>query len=36
MINGYLGNTNLKKINEDIAFTPEHLKEYMTCMKDPI
>ena len=36
MINGYLGNTNLKKINENIEFTQEQLKEYMRCMKDPI
>lgn len=36
MISGYLGNNNLKKINEEIEFTPEQLKEYMKCMKDPV
>jgi len=36
MINGYLGNTNLKKIGEQIEFTPDNLKEYMRCMKDPV
>ena len=36
MITGYLGNTNLKKIGEQIEFTPENLKEYMRCMNDPV
>tara|TARA_Y100000389_G_scaffold41400_1_gene36099 strand:+ start:9971 stop:11590 length:1620 start_codon:yes stop_codon:yes gene_type:complete len=36
MINGYLGNTNLKKIGEQIEFTPDNLKQYMRCMKDPV
>jgi hypothetical protein len=36
MTNGYLGNLNLKRIGEQIEFTPENLKEYMKCMKDPI
>lgn len=36
MTSGYLGNTNLKRIGEQIEFTPENLQEYMRCMKDPI
>ena len=36
MTSGYLGNPNLKKIGEQIEFTPEHLKEYMKCIQDPI
>lgn len=36
MTSGYLGNTNLKRIGEQIEFTPENLKEYMKCLKDPI
>ena len=36
MSSGYLGNTNLKRIGEQIEFTPEHLQEYMKCLKDPI
>ena len=33
---GYLGNANLKKIGEEIEWTPEMLKEYMKCAQDPI
>lgn len=36
MSSGYLGNPNLKKIGEQIEFTPEYLKEYMKCVQDPI
>lgn len=36
MTSGYLGNTNLKRIGEQIEFTPDNLKEYMKCMKDPV
>ena len=36
MTSGYLGNPNLKKIGEQIEFTPEHLKEYMKCIQDPV
>ena len=36
MSSGYLGNTNLKRIGEQIEFTPKNLQEYMKCMKDPI
>ena len=32
---GYLGNNNLKRIGEQIEFTPENLKEYMKCIEDP-
>ena len=33
---GYLGNTNLKRIGEEIEWTPDMLKEYMKCAEDPI
>lgn len=33
---GYLGNTNLKRIGEEVEFTPENLQEYMKCLEDPI
>ena len=33
---GYLGNSHLKKIGEQIEFTPELLKEYMKCAQDPV
>ncbi len=36
MTSGYLGNNNLKRIGAEIEFTPENLKEYMKCLKDPI
>ena len=36
MTSGYLGNTNLKRVGEQIEFTPENLQEYMKCLKDPI
>ena len=36
MGDGYLGNPNLKKIAEEIEWTPELLGEYMKCAKDPI
>jgi hypothetical protein len=36
MSSGYLGNNNLKRIGEQIEFTPDNLKEYMKCLKDPI
>lgn len=36
MDKGYLGNSFLKKIGEQIEFTPEMLKEYMKCAEDPI
>ena len=36
MGDGYLGNPNLKKINEDIEWTPELLQEYLKCAKDPV
>lgn len=36
MSSGYLGNQNLKKIGEQIEFTPETLQEYMKCYNDPI
>ena len=36
MDRGYLGNSYLKKIGEQIEFTPEMLKEYMKCAQDPV
>ena len=33
---GYLGNVNLKKIGEEIEWSPELLKEYVKCANDPI
>lgn len=36
MGDGYLGNPNLKKIAEEIEWTPELLKEYMKCANDPV
>ena len=36
MGDGYLGNPNLKKIAEQIEWTPELLQEYMKCAKDPV
>ena len=36
MGDGYLGNPNLKKIAEQIEWTPELLQEYMKCANDPV
>ena len=36
MGDGYLGNSHLKKVQEQIEWTPELLKEYMKCAEDPI
>lgn len=36
MADGYLGNPNLKKIAEEIEWSPELLKEYMKCAGDPV
>jgi hypothetical protein len=36
MDKGYLGNSFLKKIGEQIEFTPEMLQEYLKCAEDPI
>lgn len=33
---GYLGNANLKKIGEQIEWTPDLLKEYVKCSQDPV
>ena len=35
-IRGYLGNNNLKRIGEQIEWTPDMLKEYMKCAEDPV
>ena len=36
MADGYLGNSNLKRVSEEIEWSPELLKEYMKCAKDPV
>lgn len=36
MSEGYLGNSHLKKSNQDIEWTPDLIKEYMKCAQDPI
>ena len=36
MGDGYLGNQHLKKIGEEIEWSPDLLQEYMKCAKDPI
>jgi hypothetical protein len=33
---GYLGNPLLKRVNEQIDWTPERVKEYLKCAEDPI
>lgn len=33
---GYLGNNNLKRIGEEISWTPDLLKEFMKCSEDPV
>jgi len=34
--NQYLGNPNLKKANVAQSFTPDEVKEYIKCSKDPV
>jgi len=36
MGDGYLGNSHLKKVQEQIEWTPELLKEYAKCSDDPV
>lgn len=36
MITGYLGNPLLKKINQQVDWTPNLVQEYLRCSKDPI
>ena len=36
MMKGYLGNNNLKRVGEQIEWTPDMVKEYMKCAEDPI
>ena len=33
MADGYLGNSNLKRIGEEIEWSPDLLQEYMKCAK---
>lgn len=33
---GYLGNVHLKKVDQEIEWTPELIKEYMKCSEDPV
>jgi hypothetical protein len=36
MSEGYLGNSNLKKVGVDISFTEEQAKEFVKCSQDPV
>ena len=36
MGDAYLGNPNLKKINTQVEYTKEQIKEYQKCAKDPL
>src|SRR6056300_694282 len=36
IMKGYLGNNNLKRVGENIEWTPDMLKEYMKCAEDPV
>lgn len=36
MTTGYLGNSHLKKVDQEIEWTPELIKEYIKCSKDPV
>jgi len=36
MGDGYLGNVHLKKVSEEVEWTPELLKEFMKCANDPV
>jgi hypothetical protein len=36
MGDGYLGNSHLKKVDQEIEWTPELIKEYVKCSKDPV
>jgi len=36
MGDGYLGNSHLKKVDQEIEWTPELIKEYIKCSEDPI
>lgn len=36
LMKGYLGNTNLKRVGEQIEWTPDLLQEFMKCAQDPV
>ena len=36
MGDGYLGNSHLKKVDQEIEWTPELIKEYIKCSEDPV
>ena len=36
MGDAYLGNPNLKKINTQVEYTKEQIKEYQKCANDPL
>ena len=36
MGDGYLGNSHLKKVQEQIEWTPDLVQEYMKCADDPV
>ena len=33
---GYFGNPNLKRVGEEIDWTPERIQEYIKCSQDPV
>lgn len=33
---GYFGNPNLKRVGEEIEWTPERIQEYIKCSQDPV
>jgi hypothetical protein len=33
---GYFGNPNLKRVGEEVEWTPERVQEYIKCSQDPI
>ena len=36
MGDGYLGNSHLKKVDQEIEWTPDLIKEYIKCSEDPV
>jgi len=36
MTESYLGNQNLKKVGIPVEFSPEEIKEYLKCARDPV
>ena len=36
MGDGYLGNSHLKKVDQEIEWSPDLIKEYVKCSEDPV